>query len=80
MLVKCISSGGSKSRDLITVGKYYTLYNYDYTLSNFDNNGYYMYGLSYYIINDGGIRERYSSKLFISVQEVRVGLFDELGI
>lgn len=68
MLVKCIESGGTKSRDLITVGKLYELHN-----SNYDN-----YGMSYFIINDIGIPERYSSKLFVSVQELRDSLIDEI--
>ena len=73
MLVKCIKSGGSKSRDLITVGRLYELYK-----SNYSEVGYYMYGGSYYIINDSGIRERYSSTLFISVQELRDSLLYEI--
>ena len=73
MLVKCIESGGSKSRDLLTVGKLYELHNHNYS-----EVGYYMYGMSYYIINDGGMRERYSSKLFISVQELRDNLLDKI--
>jgi hypothetical protein len=73
MLVKCIESGGSKSRDLITVGKLYELYNHNYS-----EVGYYMYGGSYYIINDSGIPDRYSSTLFISVQELRDSLLDKI--
>lgn len=75
MLVKCIESGGTKSRDLITVGKYYSVYNCNYT-----SNGDYMHGMSYYLINDAGMKERYSSKLFVSVQELRDSLLDELGL
>jgi hypothetical protein len=73
MLVRCIESGGSKSRDLITVGRLYELYN-----SNYSSVGYYMYGMSYYIINDRGIKDRYSSTLFISVQELRDNMLDEI--
>lgn len=75
MLVKCIESGGSKSRDLITVGKLYKLYNHNYS-----EVGYYMYGMSYYIINDSGIPDRYSSTLFISVQQLRDSLLEDLGL
>ncbi len=72
-LVESIESGGSKSRDLITVGRLYELYNH-----NYNEVGYYMYGGSYCIINDSGIRDRYSSTLFISVQELRDNMLYEI--